>query len=48
VAVGLTTLAPADPEGLTWNTEAAQMAGIVLQRPIRLSIHTSLLLPEKA
>ena len=47
VAAAQTQVAPAQPDGLVWNTDAGQMAGIVLQRPIRLSIHTSLLLPEK-
>ena len=37
--------APADAGGLTWGADAAHMAGICLQRPIRLSIHASLLLP---
>ena len=47
VAVAKEKPAPAQPEGLVWGTDSAQMAGISLQRPIRLSIHTSLLLPEK-
>lgn len=36
---------PAAPGNLAWGVDAAHMAGIGLQRPIRLSIHTSLLLP---
>jgi hypothetical protein len=47
VAVAKEKPAPADPEGLVWGRDSAHMAGISLQRPIRLSIHTSLLLPEK-
>lgn len=39
---------PAAPAGLTWGADAAHMAGICLQRPIRLSIHTSQLLPPPA
>lgn len=37
---------PAQPAGLVWRKGAAHMAGITLQRPIRLAIHSSLLLPE--
>jgi len=47
VAIAKEKPAPADPEGLVWGKDSAHMAGISLQRPIRLSIHTSLLLPEK-
>ena len=47
VAVEKEKPAPAQPEGLVWGRDSAHMAGISLQRPIRLSIHTSLLLPEK-
>ncbi len=36
---------PAAPGNLTWGADAAHMAGICLQRPVRVSIHTSLLLP---
>ncbi len=36
---------PAAPGSLTWGANAAHMAGIFLQRPVRLSIHLSLLLP---
>jgi hypothetical protein len=36
---------PAASGGLTWGADAAHMAGICLQRPVRVSIHTSLLLP---
>jgi hypothetical protein len=36
---------PAAPGGLAWGADAAHMAGICLQRPVRVSIHTSLLLP---
>ncbi len=48
VAVDKKNPAPADPENLVWERDSAHMAGITLQRPIRLSIHTSLLLPEKS
>ena len=37
---------PAVPGGLTWGADAAHMAAICLQRPVRLSIHASLLLPR--
>lgn len=46
VAASRTTPAPAHPAGLVWGASSAHMAGISLQRPIRLAIHTSLLLPE--
>jgi len=42
------TPAPAPPPtagGLAWGADAAHMAGICMQRPVRVSIHTSLLLP---
>ncbi len=42
------TQAPPPPNttgGLAWGADAAHMAGICMQRPVRVSIHTSLLLP---
>jgi hypothetical protein len=40
-------LAAANPAGLRWGFNSAHMAAICLQHPIRISIHSSLLLPPK-
>ena len=37
---------PAQPRGLEWGKDSAHMAAIVMQRPLRVSIHTSLLMPK--
>jgi len=47
VSIGAKKLTPATPGNLTWGGGAAHMASICLQRPVRLSIHTSLLLPPR-
>lgn len=46
VAVGAKKPAPAQPKGLEWGKDAANMAAITMQRPLRLAIHTSLLMPK--
>jgi hypothetical protein len=48
VSIGTKKLAPAQPKNLVWGGGSAHMASISLQRPIRVSIHASLLLPPKA
>ncbi|MFZ4573786.1 MAG: hypothetical protein ACOYN0_05270 [Phycisphaerales bacterium] len=45
VAAAARTPQPAQSAGMVWRKNGAHMAGIALQRPIRLSIHASLLLP---
>lgn len=47
VSLGAKTLKPAAPANLIWCGGSAHMASICLQRPVRLSIHGSLLLPPK-
>jgi hypothetical protein len=37
-----------DPAGLSWAFNSAHMAGILRQKPARVAIHASLLLPEEA
>ncbi|MBC7925168.1 MAG: hypothetical protein H7039_05880 [Bryobacteraceae bacterium] len=48
MAVSAKKPVPAQPRGLEWGRDAAHMAAITLQLPIRVAIHTSLLLPEKS
>ncbi len=38
---------PANPEGAQWGMNAAHMARITLQQPVRICIHASLLLPPE-
>jgi len=47
LAVSQRTPAPAGRAGLAWGRDGAHMAGISLQRPIRLAIHSSLLVPKE-
>lgn len=46
VAVSQKQPAPAQPRGLLWGRDSAHMAAITLQLPVRLAIHTSLLVPQ--
>jgi hypothetical protein len=46
IAVASKQPAPVQPKGLVWGKDAANMAAITLQRPLRVSIHTSLLMPK--
>jgi hypothetical protein len=48
IAVSQKKPAPVQPRGLLWGQDAAHMAAITLQLPIRVSIHTSLLMPKKS
>lgn len=45
VAAGQKSPAPASPGTLRWGTSGAQMAAICFQKPLRISIHGSLLIP---
>jgi hypothetical protein len=47
VSIAAKTLKPSTPGNLLWGGGAAHMASICLRRPVRLSIHASLLLPPK-
>ena len=47
VSIAAKKLAPSSPANLVWGGGAAHMASITLQRPVRLSIHASLLLLPK-
>ena len=47
VSIGAKMLKPLAPGNLNWGGGSAHMASICLQRPVRLSIHASLLLPPK-
>ena len=47
VSLAAKKLTPATPANLVWGGGSAHMASITLQRPVRVSIHTSLLLPPK-
>jgi hypothetical protein len=47
VSLAAQKLAPATPANLVWGAGSAHMASITLQRPVRVSIHASLLLPPK-
>jgi hypothetical protein len=47
VSIGTKMLNPATPGNLVWGGGSAHMASICLQRPVRLSIHASILLPPK-
>jgi len=47
VSIGAKMLTPLAPGNLNWGGGSAHMASICLQRPVRLSIHASLLLPPK-
>jgi hypothetical protein len=42
------TVKPAAPENLIWGGGSAHMGSICLRRPVRVSIHASLLLPTKS
>jgi hypothetical protein len=48
VSIGGKKLSPTQPKNLVWGGGSAHMASICLQRPIRVSIHASLLLPPKS
>ena len=48
VSIAAKTLKPAAPKNLIWGGGSAHMASICLQRPLRLSIHASMLLPPKS
>jgi hypothetical protein len=47
VSLAAKKLNPATPANLVWGGGSAHMASITLQRPVRVSIHASLLLPPK-
>jgi hypothetical protein len=47
VSIAAKKLTPATPANLIWGGGSAHMASITLQRPVRVSIHASLLLPPK-
>lgn len=47
VSLAAKNLNPATPANLVWGAGSAHMASITLQRPVRMSIHASLLLPPK-
>jgi hypothetical protein len=48
VSISAKKLTPATPKNLVWGGGAAHMASICLRRPIRVSIHASLLVPPKS
>jgi hypothetical protein len=48
VSIAAKKLTPGSPSNLVWGAGSAHMAAIALQRPVRLSIHASLLLPPKS
>lgn len=47
VSIASQKLMPATPANLIWGGGSAHMASIALRRPVRISIHGSLLLPPK-
>jgi hypothetical protein len=48
VSLAAKTLKPATPGNLIWGGGSAHMASICLQRPVRVAIHASLLLPPRS